>query len=550
MFIDARQVADNLVVDSTVCIVGGGVAGIALALELDRTGVEVCLLESGGLEADAATEELSLGENAGLPYQFDGDYRSRFLGGSSNCWGGWCRPLEPLDFSHRDWVSYSGWPFGFDELRPYYRRTHALLKLGPDNFDAEFWAAAIARPKVRRIPFAGDRVIDSFSQFSPPARLGQLYRQALRQSQAIRVFLYANAVEIETDDSARRVARIRAATLSGRRLAVTAKYFILAAGGIENARLLLVSNRAQPAGLGNGHDLVGRFFMDHPRLLTGDVRFAKAWRGNRLYDIKHQDKSPAVHAHGTPVAAQFTLTPTLLQAERLLNARVWFCSIFAGEHSVAVAALHRFTQTLLHDAHANLDKMRDAALMLRDPVSTLGYSLSRLLPRRPLLRAVQFEIMVEPEPNPASRVTLAVERDPLGLPRARVDWQLSPLTQRTFTRTLEIIGAELRRLGVAEIELEPLFDNGTDNGGWPQRLKGTWHHMGTTRMHDSALHGVVDRDCRVHGIGNLYVAGSSVFPTAGSNFPTMTIAALALRLAGHVQRQLEAPTPLPAAERS
>src|SRR5690606_17813147 len=140
-----------------------------------------------------------------------------------------------------------------------------------------------------------------------------------RQSRLVRVFLYANAVEIETDATGRRVTRVRAATLSGRRLAVTVKHCVLAAGGIENPRLLLASNRIQPAGIGNGRDLVGRFFMDHPRLLTGDVRITRAWRNNHLYDIKHQDKSRLVRAHGTPVAAQFTLSPALLEAERLLN---------------------------------------------------------------------------------------------------------------------------------------------------------------------------------------------------------------------------------------
>src|SRR5690606_18475243 len=132
--------------------------------------------------------------------------------------------------------------FGVEELRPYYRRTHPLLQLGPDRFDGDFWGPAIARPNVRRIPFAGGRVVDSFSQFSPPARLGRLYREALRQSRLVRVFLYANAVEIETDATGRRVTRVRAATLSGRRLAITVKHCVLAAGGIENPRLLLASN--------------------------------------------------------------------------------------------------------------------------------------------------------------------------------------------------------------------------------------------------------------------------------------------------------------------
>ena len=135
MFIDTRTVEHNTVIETTVCIIGGGVAGITLALEMSRAGVDTCMLESGGFGPDDETRDLYRGENVGLPYSFADGSRSRYFGGSSNCWGGWCRPLDPWDFEKRDWIPHSGWPFGLEELAPYYARTHELLKLGPQNFD-------------------------------------------------------------------------------------------------------------------------------------------------------------------------------------------------------------------------------------------------------------------------------------------------------------------------------------------------------------------------------------------------------------------------------
>jgi choline dehydrogenase-like flavoprotein len=535
MFIDARTVAETQCFDTTVCIIGGGVAGIALALNFAEQQIDVCLLESGGFAADAATNDLYCGDNIGIPYAFDCNYRSRYLGGSSNCWGGWNRPLEELDFAARSWVPHSGWPIQRDEIAPFYERTHALLQLGPPTFDANFWGAAINHPRVRRAPLDGTRVIDSFTQFSPPARMGKAYQHTLETNPHIRVFLHANVVNIASNSNADNVTHVDVATLSGRRFAVRARYFVLATGGIENARLLLASNRVQSTGLGNGNDMVGRYFMDHPRLQTGIVKLQKPFRGNKLYDIKHQDKSRAVYAHNTSVAAQFVLTPETVAAEQLLHARVWLRSIFIGEDSASVAALHRFTQTYLHDAHMNLQPLPDLLTILREPLSAIGYTLARALPIPPLQQGIRYEIVSEPDPNPASLITLTTNKDALGLPRVAVDWRLSSLVRKTFERTLALVNAELVRAGVVDTVLPDQICP----DDWDQHIEGTWHHMGTTRMHASAGHGVVDRDCKMHSVNNLYVAGSSVFPTGGGNFPTMTLAALALRLGDHLGRKIQ-----------
>jgi choline dehydrogenase-like flavoprotein len=542
MFIDTRRVEQGSVVETTVCIIGGGVAGITLALEMDKMGIETCVLESGGFDPDDDTRDLYRGEDVGLPYQFSDGCRSRFLGGSSNCWGGWCRPLDPWDFEKRDWIADSGWPFGLDELAPFYARTHQLLKLGPHNFDPAFWEAAINRRDVRRLPLSSGKVRDTISQFSPPVRFGKVYRSRLKRSPLVRVFLHANATDIETDWAARTVSRVRVATLCGRTMQVAAKMYVLATGGIENARLLLASNRVQSDGLGNGNDLVGRYFMDHPRLQSGRIRFTREWSRNKLYDIKYHYMNSSVAAHGTHIASQLALMPEVLQQERLLNARVWFSSIFPGEGSAGAQALFRCKQALLHKEQAGWKLSHDMATMLAHPVDTVGYGFTRLFQPRALIQGVKFQIIVEPEPNPESRVMLSPDqRDRLGMRRVRVDWRLGSQVQRTFDRTLAILADELRSSGVADVTLDPPIEG----NGWPDSLEkeGTWHHMGTTRMHDSPKHGVVDRECRVHGMSNLYIAGSSVFPTAGANFPTITIAALTLRLADHLAQALRGQVP-------
>src|SRR6185437_11081471 len=303
MFVDARRLDEASSIEAEVCVIGGGVGGITLALEFDKRGVGVCLIESGGFAADEATRDLYRGESIGLPYLFSDGCRSRFLGGSSNCWGGWCRPLEEEDFMRRAWVPYSGWPFAKSELQPYYERSHGVLKLGPNRFDTAFWVDAIDRPDVRRHPFTSSGVIDIISQFSPPVRFGKFYREALARSKHATVYLHANAVDIETD-GARTVRRVKVKTLSGRTASVSARVFVLATGGIENARLLLASNKDRPDGLGNHNDLVGRFFMDHPRLMSGKIRFREAWSRNMLYDVKYHYQNDKVAAHGTCVAAQ------------------------------------------------------------------------------------------------------------------------------------------------------------------------------------------------------------------------------------------------------
>jgi len=541
MFLDTRSAGEGQTLEAAVCIVGGGAAGLTMALEFERRGVDTIVLESGGFKPDEGTMDLYRGENVGLPYDFGDGFRSRFLGGGSNCWGGWCRPLESEDFAVRSWVPNSGWPFGREELMPYYDRAHRVLSLGPSNFEVDYWVRAIGRPDVRQMSLDKGRVVDSISQFSKPIRFGLHFRGELKRAKSIRVFLHANVTDICTDSSGQTVQSVEVRTLSGRAIRVKARKFVLATGGIENARILLACNKQHANGLGNSHDLVGRYFMEHPRLVVHKMRFRPEWLRNKLYDIKFHYLNRVVAANGTCIAAQLAVAPEIQEREGLLNGRIWFWSTFPGEHTEAAEAIVRMKHRLHRKVDTQHSLLHDLGAMVRQPLDSLNFIAARQVPmwfmkelQFKLITGGQFQMICEPTPNPDSRIMLSTSRDALGMPRVKVDWRLADQVKYTFDRSFQIVAEELNRAGVADVTLDPPLQ-GRD---WPSTLEGTWHHMGTTRMHDSARRGVVDRNCRVHGMSNFYIAGSSVFPTAGANFPTFTLVALALRLSDHLVGEL------------
>lgn len=544
MLSDARKLENGKVLQTTVCIIGAGPAGITMALEFERRGISTVLLESGGFKPDSGTMDLYRGENVGLPYEFGDGFRSRFLGGGSNCWGGWCRPLDAEDFDKRDWVPDSGWPFGLDELRPYYERAHPVLQLGPFNYDLSHWVKAVDRPTIRRMPLDRDIVSDSVSQFSPPMRFGRAYRGALSNARHVQVLIHANVTSIDPDATGRNVQRVQVRTLTGQRFEVQARHYVLAAGGMENARILLSSTRGHAEGLGNANGLVGRYFMDHPRLLRGRIVLNEAWQRNKLYDIMYHYLNREVKVGRTHFAAQMSLRHEVQKREQLLNARVWLSSIFPGEGTAASEALIRMKHRLHRKVDPQHTLLGDLGILARDPANAMHFFSARQL--RPLallmhfrmVKEARFQMICEPTPDPTSRVSLSDSVDALGMRRVKVDWRLDDRVRHTFDRTLAIVGSELQKAGIGTVtQDEPLLGR----NDWPESLEGTWHHMGTTRMHDSPKHGVVDRHGAIHGMSNMFVSGSSVFPTAGANFPTFTLVALALRQADHIAARLSVP---------
>lgn len=540
MFIDARTLPEDTLVKCDICIIGAGAAGITLAREFIDQPLQVCLLESGGLDFDEVTQALYQGKNVGVPYYSLSEARARYLGGSTNFWGGWSRPLDDIDFQDRPWMPYSGWAFTKAELDPYYERAGQVCGLGPYQYDFAHWEAALKRRQILPLPTPGESLVTQIWQTIPPAylRFGAAYRTQIEQARNINTYLQANVLEIETNDTAQAVTKLRVASLEGKEFSVTAKVFILAAGGIENPRLLLNSHQVQNMGLGNQHDLVGRFFMEHPILNSGKVLFPPS---TNLYSRKD------IPVDGALLSTGLGLSSAVQEREQLLNFTIRF-NPFLHEGLEALKRLSfRLQQTKTPDALQTILKdhrkipqtsvMEDVGKVIvnLDRVVAKAYTklFSKKFGAKKEANLCSTRLISEQAPNPDSRITLSAERDRLGLNQVKLDWRLSEIDKYTIERSQQLIASELNCCGQPQHEL-------TDNNIAWQSLRGSYHHMGTTRMNPNPRLGVVDEHCQVHGISNLYIAGSSVFPTSGLSNPTLTIIALSIRLADRLKTRLGA----------
>jgi choline dehydrogenase-like flavoprotein len=390
-------------------------------------------------------------------------------------------------------------------------------------------------------------------QFGPKAAFLDEYRQEIDNSPNITTYLNANVVEIETDETAQQVTRVRVACLQGNRFWVKAKIFILATGGIENARLLLMSNRVQKNGLGNQNDVVGRFFMDHPQVRSGLlIPFDRStFNQTALYDLRI--------VQNVPVMGKFTMAEETLRREQLLNISVMMFPRIPNFHQQPELLNDKEFKTpgkkALKAVVADLRQkklpknlLRNVVTILSDISGLLGYR--QYLLQRPLFpspvrggwsklankdkKFFAFEVFHQTEqaPHPDNRVTLSDKLDQLGCPQTQLHWYWTATDIASIRKSQGILAAEFARAGVGTLQIEL-------NGDLPQiSHSSSHHHMGTTRMHNDPKQGVVDANCQVHGIPNLFIAGSSVFPTGGYANPTLTIVALALRLADHVKEQM------------
>ena len=563
MIVDARLLLEDEPVAADVCIIGAGPAGIALAREYIGTDLRVCLLESGGLESDEATQSLRKGESVGLPYDRLDDARWRAFGGGSHTWtielgnsetGARLHALEPSDFEQRDWVPYSGWPFDRAHLDPYYERAHRFFGVGPAIYDEQYWfpRASHGEPLL-----SSERMKATVFQFTRARAFFEEHRDAIHRSSNVTAYLYTNVTELETNDAGTAVERVQVACLPGvdhvvmpsgsgfsrvrvtdmpeRRFSVTAKIFVVAAGATENARLLLLSTGHHPRGLGNQHDVVGRFFLEHPHMWSGrfipaDPSFAAS---AERYEITEQQ--------GTLVMAKWVLTEQVRRRERLFG----YC---VSIHPRPDAALPDSAYSLLRLARAVRERKAPPRLATHvgrviggmGAVAATVYDrrVKRTGKRRVKGGTYRLDHMVEQAPNPESRVTLSDERDALGQRRVKLDWRLTRDDMRSWVRAQQIIDEEFRRAGVGRLQID------VDREEPPPGVRGGWHHMGTTRMHEDPKQGVVDQHARVHGVANLYVTGSSVFPTGGYANPLLTVGALAIRLADHIRNEVGKPITL------
>lgn len=475
-----------------VCIAGAGVAGIVLAINLARRGRRVLLLEAGGFEFSEKSQSFYEGVSIGHAY-FDLDVvRLRFLGGTSNHWNGWCRPLDDYDFEARNFIEGSGWPISILDVEPYLPEARDIMEIS-DFPDDTF------------LDGSDERLKEVHYRWSPPVRFGEKYRDFLAASDAVTLYLNANLVDIDLDPNSGRVAAFifrsyADATVLHR---VVADQYVLALGGIENARVLLNANRQMPQGIGNDNDLVGRFFMEHPHFGVG-------------YCVLGQNSL------GFGDTRRFVAPTRKLMRE-------------AGIANASYRILPIADATELGISDRAVSQVSDA-LCASDVVADFVRTVKPM--KCPDLRGVmQLSVAAEQAPNASSRVMLSGAADRFGSRRAALDWQLTPFDKKTMRVGALEIAKYFARRDIGRVKLFDWVldehDPGIPGFGDGHEVAGR-HHMGTTRMGTSKRDGVVDPNCRVFAVDNLYLAGSSVFRTAGHANPTLTIVQLALRLAEYL----------------
>lgn len=533
MFTDARSIPPDSTLQADICIVGAGIAGISIAREFIGRSERVVLLEGGGLDFTKSLRKLptvlrrhtlgeqalTSGKNAGQPYYPLRFTRVRAFGGSSRAWhehrGLQARPLDAIDFEARDGLPEHGWPIDRTNLEPFYERAQRICGLGPFAHDTKTWETqSYGTP----LPLDPELVESVIFKFGTNSRFNR-YEDDFAQAGNVNLVLHATAVHLA--DSAGRIDRIDCATLSGNRFGVHARTFVVAAGALETARLLLVSTDSQPAGIGNRHDLVGRCFMEHPDAAVGFL-IPNPDLDRSAFRLYQQQPI----GENLTVEAMFRLSDSILRRERLLNAVLRLRSTHHSGTTTAVQSAQVIRRSV-HFGVATPGLARQALRAVLGAPQILRHYATWRSGRSPVVFGI--DVMAEQTPTMSSRVRLARRRDRLGVPKTILDWRLTSMDWNSIQRTMEIFGDAVRKAGVGTVV------STVGDGKHPPPVFGNWHHLGTTRMHHDPAHGVVDENCRVHEAANLYVAGGSVFPTGGYTNPSLTIVALSLRLANHLK---------------
>lgn len=496
-FIDARTVPSGTVVPADLAIIGGGPAGIAMAMALAATSLKVVLIESGGMTFDAKTQALYEGAKVGAPYLTLEASRLRYLGGSSNHWGGWCRPMDAIDFEERTWMPYSGWPIAKADIDRYFVKAHSLCEAGALYYDgARRLTGELGEPL--RLGTGG--ITTRWFQFSRmrgsvlPTHFGERYAGDLKKISKLAVYLQANVTRLGLNRAGTAITELDVATLNGKKFTVKPRACMLATGAIEAARLMLVSNDVNTSGVGNSHDLVGRFFADHPTprdnatLVLFDGTIAPYYLGNQI-------------SHGA-----------------ILRGGLFPSEDFRRSHAVMASSI-------TVEGKIDLDDFGKAAVAAT--ANALGVDASGAI-------AHSLGCGMEVTPDPERRLTLTDERDALGMPKLKLHMRIADQDFAKYRLTLKELGRQLlaSRAGMLKLNLKTRDE-------WFANLDWGNHHMGTTRMSADPKKGVVDANLKVHDVANLYVAGSSVFPTYGAANPTVNLLALTLRLADHLKGVLK-----------
>lgn len=537
-----------------VCIVGSGAAGITLAMELAKTSLNVLVLAGGGWTESSKDRDLYAGsvEPPGSHEPLE-ENRRRMMGGTTTVWGGRCVPFDPIDFRQRDWIPHSGWPFDSEEVEPYLLGAASYCDIGDPVFDAR-----VAFPSSQREILPGFDSTDVASwpmeRWSPPTNFAKTYRKTLEQSPNIRVLLDTHATHIHLSQSGTQVEKISCADENNRNFSVRARHFVLACGGLENARLLMASRDVATNGIGNDSGNVGRFYMAH---IFGTFSTVRIHRPDSLVYAFERDQSEVF------CRRRWWITPEAQEKERIGNCIFFFFR--PTDHNLhrdaifSVIFLVKTLKAIRHlgpeQRHAFWQKNRRAVTQhlhtVQGNLHKLPPEVAQLLWNRYFRRRRLPFVLPKPTdgiyylfyqgehcPSSESRLELSIETDGLGMPRLRLKPAFSDLDLHTALRAHEMMRKRFQESGTGVMDYDP----GKLRAQLQDCLRNfnsSAHHLGTTRMSANPAQGVVDKQCTVHGVSNLHVAGSSVFPTGGHANPTLLIVALAIRQAKYLAKHLK-----------
>ena len=546
MMRDALQLAGGEELGADVCIVGAGAAGIALALSLVDSGLDVLLLESGGLKHEPETQALYQGNVVDEHLHSPPDtYRQRRFGGSTTIWGGRCMPFDEIDFEARSYVPHSGWPITREDIEPFYPQANRLCEAGDFAYTA---GTAFDRPvKPMMAGFTSPHfTADTLERFSCPTDFGRRYGAQLEAAKNVTLMLHANVTQLHVSPNGAHVETVSVRTLAGTGFRVRARYVVLATGGLEVPRLLLASRDVHAEGIGNEHGNVGRYYMCHIAGTIGDLVLAEGKRAWHGYDRAHD---------GVYCRQRLALTAPTQRERGLANfvARLHHPRITDPLHRTGILSMlylakafipYEYGKRLHGEAAFSLKTwLQHVSNVVLDPFRTATFLLhwlryrtlaSRKFPSIivfPKAERYSLDFHAEQLPNPLSRVMLGSEVDALGMPKLLIDWRYTREDVDSALRTLKLLADDIAASGVGRFAYDPatVEEEMTRYGAYGG------HHIGTTRMGSFARTSVVDEQCRVHGVANLFVASASVFPTSSQANPTLTIVAMALRLGAHLK---------------
>jgi len=535
--------------DYDVCIVGTGPAGTTVANELAGSGLRVALFESGKLRPSALGDRLRRVASEGIHIK---DYsRERVLGGASTTWAGLSSPLDAVDLAPRTYLRESGWPIEHAEMLGLYAeaaeryRFPNLALFGADGFGAMRRKGDL-QPTWSRVE---EKV---FLAASEPQNFGREFR-ALFDSNAVDVWLDATLVSLEGENDGGRVHDGVVRSSGGREARVKARAFVIATGGIENARLLLASKTPWKQGLGNEHDQVGRWMMNHPKNYRGILHLSRkvesspyffgclhqgfaGYAGLRLPESMQREKellNSYVRLEPLyPWSDNRGVESLVLLAKKSLFFRRW-----KAQKKSEVVELRDYSETgddsdLQNERKTATSWLALSAEIARNAPSVAAYVHSRLVRgKKPPIERARLRNFIEMEPDPENRVVLGSERDEYGQALPLVKHRCTERDRRSLLALHEALADDFARAGVGQLETDL-----SRADPWPIDQDAS-HHMGTTRMGADPASSVTDANGRVHSVDNVYMAGASLFPTSGCANPTFTIVALSIRLARHLREE-------------